>query len=54
MICCYGSIIDGLGVRLLVGSYIVLAEFEKMRDLVARVLPFWTEDSTLYHCILAL
>ncbi len=46
--------IDGLAIRVMVGSYIVLAEFEKMRDLVGRVLPFWTEDTPLYNCILAL
>ncbi|XP_064398279.1 tetratricopeptide repeat protein 38-like isoform X2 [Halichondria panicea] len=44
---------DGLAIRVMVGSYIVLAEFEKMRDLVGRVLPFWTEDTPLYNCILA-
>ena len=45
---------DALAIRLMVGSFIVLAEFERMRDMVARALTFWTEDLPLYHCILAL
>jgi len=28
-------------------------EYERMRDVVGRVLPFWTEDMPLYHAILA-
>ncbi len=46
-------LLDALALRVVVDSYITLGEFEKMRDLVARVLPFWTEDMPLYHGVLA-
>ena len=45
---------DALDLRTMVGSFIVLAEFERMRDMVAGALPFWSEEMPLYHCILAL
>ena len=45
--------LDALALRVVVDSYIGLGEYEKMRDLVARVLPFWTEDMPLYHGVLA-
>ena len=33
---------------------IMLGEFVRMRDAIARVLVFWTEDMELYPYILAL
>lgn len=39
---------------MLVGAYIQLGEFVRMRDMLARLLPHWTEDMLLYPFILAL
>ena len=45
---------DALAVALSVFSCIMMGEFERMRDTLARVLVFWMEDMQLYPFILAL
>lgn len=45
---------DALAVSLIVFSCIMVGEFERMRDTIARVLVFWTEHMELYPYILAL
>ena len=45
---------DAVAVALSVFSCIMMGEFERMRDTLARVLVFWTEDMQLYPFMLAL
>ena len=45
---------DAVAVGLTVFSCIAVGEFERMRDTIARVLVYWTEDMELYPFILAL
>ena len=45
---------DALAVALTVFGCIMVGEFVRMRDTIARVLVFWTEDMELYPYILAL
>ena len=45
---------DAVVVALSAFSCIMVGEFERMRDAIARVLVFWTEDMELYPYILAL
>ena len=45
---------DILAISFLFSSCIAIGEMEKMRDSLARVLPWWTEDMALYPHILSL
>ena len=45
---------DALGIRITVGSFIVLGEFERMRDMLSSALTHWTEDMQLYPYVLGL
>jgi hypothetical protein len=45
---------DALGIRITVGSFIVLGEFERMRDMLSSALIHWTEDMQFYPYILGL
>ena len=38
--------------RINVGLYITLGEYERMRDMMAGALVFWTEDMTMYPFVL--
>ena len=48
------SCTDILAIGLLFVSCISIGEMEKMRDSLARVLPWWTEDMALYPHIFSL
>ena len=45
---------DGLALRMNNDSYIVLGENERMRNMLARALPHWSQDMPLYPFMLAL
>ena len=45
---------DAVAVHVIVRSFLQLGEFEKLRDLMAWVLSFWTEDMHFYPYLLAL
>ena len=45
---------DALGIRITVGSFIVLGQFERMRDMLSSALTHWTEDMEFYPYILGL
>ena len=43
---------DALGLRVNVGFYITFGEYERMRDMMASSLVYWTEDMTMYPFVL--
>ena len=45
---------DALALRIITGAYIVLAEFERQRNAIARALAHWNKDMKLYPFVLAL
>ena len=44
---------DALAMRINVGLYITLGEYERMRDMMASALVSWTEDMSMYPFILS-
>ena len=48
----YNLLLDALALRINVGLYITLGEYERMRDMMASALVFWTEDMTMYPFVL--
>ena len=54
LLLCLNTVIDVLGVRITVGSFIILGKFERMRDVLASALTHWTEDMHLYPYIMGL
>ena len=45
---------DVLAVRMSRDAYNLVGEFVRERDMIARTLPFWTEDMEFYPYMLAL
>ena len=49
----YNYYADALAMRINVGLYITLGEYERMRDMMASTLVSWTEDMSMYPFVLS-